>query len=99
MNYFFDLDNTLCVTEGLNYHESKPIIDRIIKVNELYNKGNKITIYTARGSVSKIDYRELTLSQLKRWGVLYHDLNIGEKPNFDILIDDKAKSDTEFFDK
>ncbi len=99
MNYFFDLDNTLCVTEGLNYHESKPIIDRIKKVNELYNKGNKITIYTARGSVSKIDYRELTLSQLKRWGVLYHDLNIGEKPNFDILIDDKAKSDTEFFDK
>ena len=74
-------------------------IDRIKKVNELYNKGNKITIYTARGSVSKIDYRELTISQLKRWGVLYHDLNIGEKPNFDILIDDKAKSDTEFFDK
>ena len=99
MNYFFDLDNTLCVTKGLNYHESTPIIDRIKKVNELYNKGNKITIYTARGSVSKIDYRELTQSQLKRWGVLYHDLNIGEKPNFDILIDDKAKSDTEFFDK
>ena len=32
-------------------------------------------------------------------GVLYHDLNIGEKPNFDIPIDDKAKSDTEFLDK
>jgi hypothetical protein len=99
MNYFFDLDNTLCVTKGLNYHESIPIIDRIKKVNELYNNGNKITIYTARGSVSKKDYRELTLSQLKRWGVLYHDLNIGEKPDFDILIDDKAKSDTEFFNK
>ena len=90
MNYFFDLDNTLCVTEGLNYHESTPIIDRIKKVNELYNKGNKITIYTARGSVSKIDYRELTLSQLKRWGVLYHDLNIGKKPSADVYIDDKA---------
>ena len=99
MNYFFDLDNTLCVTKGLNYHESTPIIDRIKKVNELYKKGNKITIYTARGSVSKKDYRELTLRQLKKWGVLYHDLNIGEKPDFDILIDDKAKSDTEFFDK
>ena len=29
MNYFFDLDNTLCVTNGLNYHESTPIINRI----------------------------------------------------------------------
>ena len=29
-------------------------------------------------------------------GCFIHDLNIGEKPNFDILIDDKAKSDTEF---
>lgn len=98
MNYFIDLDNTLCITKGVNYHESTPILDRIKKVNELYNKGNKITIYTARGSVSKKDYKELTLSQLKRWGVSYHDLNIGEKPDYDILIDDKAKSDTEFFD-
>ena len=37
MNYFFDLDNTLCVTKGLNYHESTPIIDRIKKV-KLFNK-------------------------------------------------------------
>tara|TARA_Y100001935_G_C17073998_1_gene392975 strand:- start:92 stop:391 length:300 start_codon:yes stop_codon:yes gene_type:complete len=99
MKYFFDLDNTLCITKGLNYHESKPLINRIEKVNELYKKGNKITIYTARGSVSKKNYKDLTESQLKRWGVLYHDLNIGEKPDYDILIDDKAKSDTEFFDK
>ena len=99
MNYFFDLDNTLCVTKGTNYHESKPIFKRIKKVNELYNEGNIITIYTARGSVSKKNYKELTLTQLKRWGVLYHNLNIGEKPDFDILIDDKAKSDKEFFDE
>ena len=91
MIIYVDLDNTLCVTKGIDYEGSKPIVNRINKLNNLYDK-NKIVIYTARGSLTGIDHSELTKSQLKKWGVKYHELNIGKKPVFDLLIDDKAKS-------
>lgn len=97
MKIYVDLDNTLCKTKGTDYSNSQPLKLRIKKINELYNQGNIITIYTARGSVSKINYRDLTINQLRDWGVLYHELNIGEKPDFDLLIDDKAISDSQFF--
>ena len=48
-----------------------------------------------QGSVSK-RLQRVNIKSVEKWGVLYHVLNIGEKPDFDILIDDKAKSDTEF---
>ena len=96
MIIYVDLDNTLCFTKGIDYEGSEPIVNRINKLNNLYDK-NKIVIYTARGSLTGIDHSELTKSQLKKWGVKYHELNIGKKPVFDLLIDDKAKSDKEFF--
>jgi hypothetical protein len=89
MLIYVDLDNTLCFTEGTNYHMATPIYDRINKINQLFDLGNKITIWTARGSGSGIDYQELTRKQLDRWGVKYHELSIGIKPVYDILIDDK----------
>ena len=49
-----------------------------------------IKIYTARGGTSGIDYHELTVSQLKKWNVKYHELIDKNKPHFDIFIDDKA---------
>lgn len=97
MKIFVDLDNTLCKTEGTDYLNSTPIKSRIEKINKLYNEGNIITIYTARGSVTRINHKELTIKQLESWGILYHKLNIGEKPDYDLLIDDKAISDTSFF--
>ena len=38
-----------------------------------------------------MDYREHTLKQLNEWGCKFHDLIIGNKPHFDLVIDDKAK--------
>ena len=96
MIIYVDLDNTLCHTEGTKYQTSTPIQSRIDKINRLYSK-NRIVIYTARGSGSGIDYTELTKSQLESWGVQYHELSVGKKPVFDLLIDDKAISDKEFF--
>lgn len=99
MKIYVDLDNTLCITNGMDYLTSKPIHSRINKINELYDQGNEITIYTARGSVTKIDYYNLTKNQLNKWDVKYHNLSVGEKPDFDLLIDDKAISDINFFEK
>ena len=70
---------------------------RIDHINKYYDEGHTITIYTARGSKTKINYYELTKSQLELWGVKFHNLIVGEKPVYDLLIDDKAKSDKEFF--
>ena len=44
----FDLDNTLCRTEKNYYKKSKPIKKKIILVNNLYNRGFIIKIFTAR---------------------------------------------------
>ena len=97
MIIYVDLDNTLCTTNGTDYENSKPKVKRIDYINRYYDEGHTITIYTARGSKTKINYYELTKSQLELWGVKFHNLIVGEKPVYDLLIDDKAKSDKEFF--
>ncbi len=55
----------------------------------LYNSGDHIVIWTARGAESGIDYRTLTEKQLREWGVQYHELRM-DKPAFDMLIEDKS---------
>jgi len=87
--YFFDLDNTLCHTNKSDYNNSIPIYERINHVNKLKEEGNHITIWTARGATSGIDYKELTIKQLNEWNIKYDELVMG-KPNYDIYIDDKS---------
>lgn len=104
MTYVFDLDNTLCLTNGSDYENSKPLIDRIRFVNSLYEQNKQIIIYTARGMGSSNNnqfyainkYFTLTQQQLKDWGVNYHQLILG-KPSGDLYIDDKGINDYEFF--
>jgi len=87
--YFIDLDNTLCNTVNGEYRNSTPIQERIAFINDLKSAGNHITIWTARGSKSKIDYTELTCRQLEEWGVQYDELLLG-KPDYDVYLDDKS---------
>lgn len=88
-NIYVDLDNTLCFTQDSNYENSKPILERIRYINKLKEDGNLITIWTARGSKSGIDYRDLTIKQLSEWDIKYDNLLMG-KPSYDIYIDDKS---------
>jgi quercetin dioxygenase-like cupin family protein len=91
---FIDLDNTLCVTKDSDYINSKPIEERIRYINDLKEQGNFITIWTARGSTTGIDHKDLTIRQLDEWGIKYDNLLMG-KPSYDIYIDDKSfNSDT-----
>jgi len=89
MIYCFDIDGTLCDTEDSHYKDSIPRMDIISRVNQLYERGHTIKIFTGRGATSGIDWREFTEKQLKSWGVTYHELIMG-KPKADIFIDDKA---------
>lgn len=93
--YCFDLDNTLCVSDGDNYEASTPIADRILKVNFLFNSGNHIIICTARGSLSGLDWSEFTRKQLTEWQVSYHELWVN-KPYADYYIDDRSVNDMDF---
>ena len=104
MTYVFDIDGTICTKTDGDYENAIPIVERVEKVNTLYDSGHKIILITARGmgrSENSIDYAyntfyDLTRQQLIDWGVKYHDLFLG-KPSGDFYIDDKGINDEDFF--
>ena len=98
MIIYVDIDETICeYPDGKRqYPLAQPIYKNIRKINELYDEGNTIIYWTARGSITRIDYEELTRLQLKDWGVKYHDVRLN-KPHYDLFICDKAINTEEFF--
>lgn len=87
--YYIDIDDTICTLSGsMQYDTAQPIPEAITKVNRLYEEGHQIIFWTARGTISGKDWRQLTESQLLAWGVQYHELKFG-KPAYDYFIDDK----------
>ena len=98
MKIFVDIDETICDYVGdRSYPKAIPIKDRIEKINNLYDAGHKITYWTARGTVTGIDWLALTKKQLKEWGCKFHHLSVGEKPAYDLLICDKAINSDVYF--
>ena len=91
------MDGVICSTKGNDYKNSKPIKKTIKLINQLYNQGNIIKIFTARhmtkfnGNVKKVKnfgYNK-TAKQLMKWKVSYNQLIMG-KPSYDYFVDDKA---------
>ena len=100
--YIIDIDGTICTQnhfkKGIrDYKQAQPFKKRIKKINILFEAGNEIHYWTARGSVTGIDHLELTKSQLKQWGCKYTSLRVGDKPHYDLWIDDKAICSEEYF--
>ena len=97
-----DIDDTISFTynrDFVNSEPNQPVIDRI---NELYDEGWNIVLFTARGGKScntleekEAKYRQVTEDWLKRYNVKYHTLMFG-KPNADYYVDDKNISVDEF---
>ena len=97
MIIYVDIDETICKSpDSREYQHAAPIVTNIEKINELYDAGNTIVYWTARGTGSGKDWREVTEKQFKKWGVKYHDLKFG-KPIYDLFIDDKNKNSERFF--
>ena len=94
----FDLDGTLCSTGSIQYQQAKPFKKRIKIVNELFDAGHIIKIYTARGGTTGLDWRKVTEKQLKKWGVRYHFL-ITNKEHFEVYICDRSINSERFFNK
>jgi len=92
MKIYVDIDETICYyTNKREYPLALPIKENIAKINKLYDEGHEITYWTARGSVTQIDWMKTTVNQLKKWGCKYHRVSVGLKPAYDLLICDKTK--------
>ena len=67
MNIFVDIDETICrYVDERYYPHAIPIQENINKINKLFGEGHKITYYTARGSVTGINWYDITKEQLDK---------------------------------
>lgn len=96
MIYYVDIDGTICTNTNGKYEKAMPLYENINKINKLFDKGNEIIYWTARGTVTGIDWTELTKKQFKDWGVKYTELRFN-KPNYDLFICDKAVNSDLYF--
>jgi len=96
------LDGTICDTQYTidkwDYIDSIPRKNIIEKINKLYDMGEYIIIFTARGSIIKLNWEEITKKQLEDWGVKYNELRFG-KPGAEIYVDDRTITPEEFINK
>jgi len=88
---YVDIDGTICSQYDGKYNKAEPWYENIEKINKLYDEGHHIKYWTARGSGSGIDWYDITKKQLNDWGCKYHELGVGDKPHYDLLICDKSK--------
>lgn len=87
--FVFDIDGVIAeYRENLDYASAKPNYKIISAINRLYDAHNYIVLFTARGTKTGIDWKEITQRQMEDWGVRYHELKF-EKPDADFYIDDK----------
>jgi len=102
--YVFDIDGTICTLTDGDYRKAEPYQDRIEKINDLYDEGNTIIFFTARGmgrtegnseEASRLFFT-MTQDQIKNWGAKHHHLILG-KPAADFYIDDKGINHEDFF--
>jgi len=85
----FDIDGIIAQkNDGLDYSKALPLQYGIEAVNNLYDKGHQIILFTARGYITGKDWSEITRQQLKDWNVKYNKLIFG-KVAADIYVDDK----------
>ena len=56
--YVFDIDGTICSNTFGEYAKAEPLRKRINLINKLFDQGNIIKLFTARGSTTKIDWEE-----------------------------------------
>lgn len=99
----FDMDDVICFRKSeeggiMKYHTCEPLPEGVRLVNECFDAGYHVAIFTARGMIScggdinkiNAEIRPITEGQLKSWGVRYHELVMGKYP-YDLLICDKAE--------
>lgn len=84
--FVFDIDGTICSEEKSQERIfAKPKLETIELINKLFDRGNLIILYSARGW----DQLRITEEWLKLNKVKYNTLILG-KPVYDYWIDDRC---------
>lgn len=93
---YVDIDETICFYDEIialdgkkDYNKAIPDYKNIEKINKLFDEGNRIVYWTARGSRSGIDWAEFTKKQLDLWGAKYSEVKC-DKPYYDLFIEDRS---------
>jgi hydroxymethylpyrimidine pyrophosphatase-like HAD family hydrolase len=95
MKFVFDVDGTILyseVDEDGNYKligHNKKIVK---KINDLYNNGHIIILWTGR----HWNHLEITIMQMQQIGLKYHTIVHGKPYSDSYYIDDKAIKPEEF---
>ncbi len=107
--YVVDVDGTLCDSyPGCDYSQCNPIYDVIQAVNDAYDCGDYIILFTARGMRTykgdTTQIKEYVIPVLKHWlnthNVKYHELRCGKPWGPDVwYIDDKCLTPEQFVNK
>lgn len=91
-----DIDNTITKWDDSRDYENFKADKQMVRIiNDLYDKGHHITLFTARGMTSvgpgKIasEIVPALIKNLESIGLKYHEL-LTHKPVYDWIIDDKA---------
>ena len=88
----FDIDGVIAsIVDDLRYDRAEPIPQMVKLINRLFDHGHRIVLFTARGSGTGIDWKQVTEQQMEKWGVRHHELRFG-KPPADYYVDDKMLS-------
>lgn len=91
MHIAVDIDGVLTLeVEGWEekiYSDRIPNRENIHLVNELYDAGCRIDLFSARHE----EDRRVTKRWLDKYGVRFHSLILG-KPHYDAIVDDRASS-------
>lgn len=96
--FCIDIDGVIAtLTENNQYDLAAPKQNSIRAINALCEQGHRIILFTARGSLTGIDWSSVTQAQLLAWGVKYHELKFG-KPAADYYIDDRMISIDQFLE-
>ena len=65
MIIYIDIDETICESpKDRDYSLSVPIEENIEKANKLYDEGDTIVYWTARGTVSGVNWEETTSKRI-----------------------------------
>ena len=92
LTFAFDLDGVLATLVPDNdYRRAQPYPSAIALLNRLHAAGNRIVVYTARGSQTGLDWTAVTGEQLRSWGVHHDEVRFG-KPAADYYVDDRMLS-------
>ena len=84
-----DIDGVIAsITPNNDYNLARPLVENIRRINRIHAVGNRVVLFTARGSATGIDWTTVTRKQMRDWGVAHDDLRFG-KPAADFYIDDR----------